>query len=197
MAVQSTHGLATARWAVIGALALSGCSPEPQAVVPEGDVAPVASAHEPAHVIAAIARLPEFAILRRALADTARTDNLRMRSPVTLLAPRDTAFARMSPEARAALLAPDNREALTRALDGLIIPRILRADELRQLIADGGGTARIASRSGTLTFTSNSDLLIVTAPNGASATMGTQDIATGNGSVYVLDRWLGIAPTGE
>lgn len=170
---------------------------EPEAEVVESDTAPVASAGEPATVIAAIARLAEFSILRRALTDTARIDNLRMRTPVTLLAPRDTAFARLTPDSRAAVLAPQNRETLARTIDLHIIPRTVRADELRQMIVAGGGSARIASRGGPLTFTAVGDLLIVTAPNGASASMGNQDIATGNGSIYVLDRWLGATPTGE
>ncbi len=178
------------------ALLLAACAPEATTAPADAPV-PGSSWREPATVVAAIARLPEFSTIRRALTETARIDNLRMRSPVTLLAPRDTAFARLSPEARAAVLAPQNREALARTIDLHIIPRALRADELKQMIATGGGSVQIASRGGPLTFTAIGDLLIVTAPNGARASMGAQEITTGNGSVYVLDRWLGAPPTGE
>lgn len=181
---------------MVAALAFAACAPEPDAVAIETKTGP-AAATEPATVVVVIARLPEFSTMRRALTETARIDNLRMRAPVTLLAPRDTAFARLTPEARAAILAPANREALARVIDLHIIPRALRADELRQLIADGGGMAQLPSRGGALTFTSSGSQIVVTVPSGASATMGTQEIATGNGSVYVLDRWLGAPPTGE
>ncbi len=177
------------------ALVLTACTPEPTAAPLDTPNRP-AAASEPATVLAAIARLPEFTAMRRALTETGRAAALNTRAPVTLLAARDTAFARLAPETRAAVFAPENRQLLGRTIDLHILSPAVRAEELRQMIVDGGGTARLASRGGTLTFSSIGDQILVTAPNGAIATMGTQDIATGNGSVYVLDRWLGTA-TGE
>lgn len=144
--------------------------------------------------MAALERLDEFATLRRALTATGRDQILRTRTPVTLLAPRDTAIVQLGPERQTTLLAEPNRAALTRALDGLIIPRAIRAEELKQMIADGGGSAGVATRAGLLTFTTDGDILIVTTPSGVRATMGSTELATGNGTIYVLDRWLAAAP---
>jgi uncharacterized surface protein with fasciclin (FAS1) repeats len=174
--------------------ALAACAPDPAAVAPVEPRPRIAPATEPPTVIAAISRVSEFAWLRRALTETGRIDALRTRQPVTLLAARDTAFARLGPDARAAAFDPANRAELARTIDLAIIPRAVRAEELRTLISDGGGSATLASRGGPLLFTLDGPLLVVTAPNGASASMGTQEIATGNGSVYVLDRWLGTPP---
>lgn len=177
----------------VAALALSACDagpdPQTQQAGPRG-----LAASEPATIVAALARLSEFGQLRAALSATGREAQLRGNAPVTLLAPRDTAFVQLGAERQAALMAEPNRAALTRAIDGLIIPRAIRADELRQMIADGGGSASLASRAGTLTFTSEGGLLVVTAPSGIRATMGTTELATGNGMIYVLDRWIAATP---
>jgi uncharacterized surface protein with fasciclin (FAS1) repeats len=174
-------------------LCASGCSREPTADETAAEVRRLASA-EPPTVLAALDRLDEFSIVRRAVSATGRDRMLRAHAPVTLLAPRDTAMVQLGPERQAALFAEPNRAALTRALDSLIIPRAIRAEELKQMIADGGGSATVATRAGPLVFTTDGTVLIVTAPSGIRATMGSSELATGNGTVYVLDRWLAAAP---
>ncbi|MCU0729099.1 MAG: fasciclin domain-containing protein [Sphingopyxis sp.] len=142
---------------------------------------------------AALGRLSEFAKLRRLLRDTGLVATVNNpRTPMTLLAPRDTAFARMAPDQRALLLAAEQRGAVTASLRGLIIPRTLRSEELRTLIRSNAGTLSVAAIDGTmLRFTLVGDQFVVTTPGGASATMGSRDIETANGSIYVLDRWVG------
>ena len=185
------------RWAVACAtpvmLLCAACTADPTPDQSAAAARRLASA-EPPTVMAALNRLDEYAILRRALRETGRDRLLRTTTPVTLLAPRDTAMVQLGPERQAAMFGEANRPALARALDGLIVPRAIRADELRQLIADGGGSTILTTRAGPLTVTRDGDLLIVTAPSGARATMGSAEIATGNGMVYVLDRWLAATP---
>lgn len=174
-------------------LLLAACSAE-EAPAERPDQARRLAAAEAPTVLAGIDRLDEFGTLRRALTATGRANLLSGTAPVTLLAPRDTAFVQLDPARRAALLAPANRSALTAAIDGLIVPRAIRADELRQMIADGGGTAVLQTRAGTVTVSSAGDMLVLTAPSGVRATMGSAEIATGNGMIYVLDRWPAAAP---
>ena len=151
-----------------------------------------ADAIEQPTVAQALRRLPEFSKLTAMLRDTGVIGTLAARSPVTLLAPRDTAIAQIAPDARAALLDPVNGAALARSLRGLIIARAYRAEELRTLIRDGGGTARATTTAGTgVTFTVAGDEVVVTTAAGAKATMGTTEIGAGNGSIYVLDQWIG------
>jgi uncharacterized surface protein with fasciclin (FAS1) repeats len=143
-----------------------------------------------------LAQLSEFSFLRQALNATDREALLQGNGPFTLLAPRDTALAQLPADQRDALLAPQNREALGRALDQLIVPTPLRAQELRRMIADGGGTATVASRAGQLTFSLSGDDIVVTTSSGAKATMGTQETSASNGMLYVIDHWLGPASAG-
>lgn len=186
------------RWAAplalaIAMLVLSACDDRPEAQTDQSGQRGLA-ASEPPTVAAALTRLSEFGQLRAILSATGREALLRGNAPVTLLAPRDTAFAQLDADRRAAMLAEPNRAALARAIEGLIVPRAIRADELRQMIADGGGSASLASRAGTLTFTSEGGMLVVTGPSGIRATMGSTELATGNGMIYVLDRWIAAAP---
>lgn len=174
-------------------LLCAACGREPEPGTSVAETRRVA-ASEPPTVMAALDRLDEYAMLRRALALTGRGDGLRSRAPVTLLAPRDTAFVQLGPERLAAMMADPMRPVLTRAIDGLIVPRALRADELRQMIVAGGGTATLVTRAGPLSITSEGDLLIVTTPSGIRATMGSSEIVTGNGMIYVLDRWIAATP---
>ena len=155
--------------------------------------APARAESQPS-IPATLAQLPEFSLLRRALTDSDRQAVLRGAGPFTLLAPRDTAFAQLSPDQRDALFAPQNRAALTRAIDQLILPVALRGPELRRMIADGGGSVTIASRAGPLSFSLSGEELVVTTPSGAKATMGTQETGASNGMFYVLDHWLGDPP---
>ena len=147
---------------------------------------------EPATVAVTLSRLDEFSVIRRLLQESGKQAVLTGPGPITLLAPRDTAFARMGPEATAALSDPAARQVLTRAISDLILPRTLRGEDLRTLITEGGGQFVSTTTGGTrVTFTVDGPLLVVTAANGARATMGTEPVSAGNGVVYVLDRWLG------
>lgn len=178
---------ASGLWA---ALLVAGC--QPAAVAPVDPDAPPShvTAPQPRNVVAAVERLREFSHLRRALAQTGLAPALSRRPAVTLLAPRDTAFAQLGPERMQIMFDPANRPALNGLMRQLMIPRILRADELRQLIDAGGGSVVIAGDGGPLTFTRQGEQLYVTAPGG-KASMGTQEMTTDNGAVYVLDHWIG------
>lgn len=174
------------------ALLLGACAGEEGAADGEaaGERRP---AVEPASAADAIARLPEFSLLRQAITLTGRGQLIGRGTNVTLLAPRDTAFARLGAEGKAALMAEPARGRLARLVDLHIIPRALRAEELRLLIRDGGGSTAIASRAGPLTFTADGATLIVTAPDGSRATLGTQETSASGSTVYVLDRVLGTS----
>lgn len=174
--------------ALVPALLLAACGTD-DASADAQRRAQAAQGVEPATVADAIARLPEFSqfrgMVQRAgvapiLADPAQR--------LTVIVPRDTAFARLAPEARTAVLSGSSAAVLR----GFIIPRTLSADELRTRIIAGGGTFAIASLAGTpLTFSLSGDQLIVTSASGQRGTLGTAGLTSGNGTLYVLDRWVG------
>lgn len=177
--------------ALLGAPMLAACAREAPPPPAPGAIA----SSEPATLLAALGPLDEFSTLRRILRTTGHEPLLAGRQGYTLIAPRDTAFVQLDPERRAALLAPANRGALTRAVDGLLIPRILRAEELRRLVREGGGSATLVTRAGAIAVSQGEGgVLLVTTPAGATATIGGSELATGNGALYVADRWIAAAP---
>lgn len=141
---------------------------------------------------AALSGLPEFSRLRAMASRSGMAASLaNPQTTVTLLAPRDSAFAQLPRETRAALAATPPA-ALQPMLRALMIPRVIHAEELRTRIIDGGGSLSITSVAGTpLNFRLAGEQFIVTGANGAGANMGTADLATGNGAIYVLDHWIG------
>ncbi len=151
------------------------------------------AAVEPASAADAIARLPEYSTLRQAVTLTGRGQLIGRGATVTLLAPRDTAFVQLGAEGQAALLAEPARARLARIVDLHIIPRAIRAEELQQLIRDGGGSTQIASRAGPLTFSGDGTTMVVTAPDGSRATIGLAETSASGSTVYVLDRVLGTS----
>lgn len=183
-------------WLTIGlTLLLAGCGDsKPSAEVPlaeDGTPRLTAPVEQPT-VAAALRRLAEFTKLRGAMAATGVAPRLAARDPLMLLAPRDNAFQQLGPEAQAALFAPANQAALTAQLRNLIVARPVRAEELKTLIDEGGGSAQLRTIGGaTISFTREGEQLVATWPNGARATMGTQEASAGNGVFYVIDHWPG------
>lgn len=182
------HRSRTVVAAAMCALLLSACSDD-DAVSASQRQAQAMRSVEPPTVALALARLPEFsqfrAMLRRAGVAPLLADPVQR---VTVLAPRDTAFARMAPEARAPLISGTTAQTLR----GFVVPRLLSADELRTRIIAGGGSYATQSLAGTtLTFSMAGDQLLVASATGGRGTIGTAGIVTGNGAIYVLDRWIG------
>lgn len=173
---------------VIAGLCLSACQDDPPAPAP--DTRTPTSAAEPASMAAALARLSEFSKMRTMFERAGLTAVLSdKKTTMTLLVPRDTALAQLAPELRNALVNGDGA-ALTPLLKGLMIPRIVTADELRTRIDQGGGSYAMPTLAGhNVTITRDGAMLIVTTPTG-KASMGTEALMTDNGAIYVLDHWV-------
>ena len=185
---------AMAGGSVLLILALAACGNGDQAaapVTPQGPPRVIGTVEQPTITIA-LRRLAEFTKLRRAMTITGVGQRLSAREPLTLLAPRDNAFQQLDPTAQAALFETANGAALRQQLRNLIIPRTLRAEEIRTLIDEGGGTAQVVTLGGaSISFTREGEQLVATWPNGGRATMGTQEASAGNGVFYVIDHWPG------
>ena len=179
---------------------LGGCSGD----APGGDARAIANdptrSVEPASLAAAMRRLPEFSTSRRLFDRAGLTAMLaNPASHLTLLVARDSGFAQWDAGARAAILAQDGA-ATARRMRALMLPTTIRAEELRTRILAGGGSFTATSMAGTpLTFSIQNGIFMVTMPGG-SASMGSAELATANGAMYILDRIpagpaAGTAPT--
>ncbi len=157
---------------------------------------PAGTAAEAEDVVAAIRRLPEFSGMTLMLEASGVGPELAAAPSITLLAVRDTGLAELPPRTVDAMMAPAYAATLSGQLRSLALPRLLTAAELRTEIDAAGGTLVQRSLAGTaLSFARDGDLIIVTAPDGSRASMGSLEIGAGNGAVYVLDHWLGGTPS--
>lgn len=149
---------------------------------------------EPATIAAALSGLPEFSGMRALLSRAGLSPMMASpRTAITLFAPRDTAFALLGPQTRTAI-SGQPPATLLRVMRSMMIARPIHAEELRTRIIDAGGALTIESMAGSpLDFRVNGNQMVVTGPNGGSASIGTTDLATGNGTIYVLDHWIGPA----
>jgi uncharacterized surface protein with fasciclin (FAS1) repeats len=177
------------------ALLTAACSAAPDpAAQTAAERGPVVAA-EPANVLALVARYPELATMTRALRNSGVAAQIANQRGVTLLAPRDSAFAQLPAGSQAALFAPAYRPALTTAMQALVIPRLWRADELRTQIDAAGGALTVPTLSGqNVSVTHQGEQLIVTTAAGLRATMGTVAVPSRSGVVYILDKWIAAVP---
>jgi uncharacterized surface protein with fasciclin (FAS1) repeats len=74
-----------------------------------------------------------FSNLNKALASTGLLDTLSEPGPFTLFAPNDQAFAKLSPNALADLMNPNNNEKLTAILNYHIVPGKITEDRLKNM----------------------------------------------------------------
>lgn len=179
--------------ALLALVALGACSDAGDEVAQPSR--PAGSVSEAADVVAAVRRLPEFAKLTLMLEASGVGEELARLPAVTLLAPRDTAFAELPPGSVQAMMAPGYAATLRGQLRALALPRLLTASEFRTEIDAAGGTLVLASLgSPSLSFARDGDIILVTAPDGSRASLGSLEIGAGNGAVYVLDHWPGPVP---
>ena len=171
---------------------VAACAPASEEDGEEANASVVQRVTQPATIGAALAQLDEFSHLSRALRQTGVMPLLSGKEDYTLFAPRDTAFAKMTAEERAALFAPESRAALTRSLRGLIAPGVLRADELKERIRANGGPISIRTLDGgSVTIAADGPMLLLTVGGGKPIPIGMSEAETDRGSFYIIDSWPG------
>lgn len=120
-----------------------------------------------------------FATLAAALRSSGLDSVLHGAGPFTLFAPTDAAFARLAPQQREALLAPEGGDRLRAVLAHHVVPGMATAADLttrRVLTTLAGGTLTVS--------TSRSGIAV------GGADVVTTDLDASNGLIHVIDRVL-------
>lgn len=113
------------------------------------------------------------------------------RAPYTVFAPSNVALDAVPDDVLTALKTPEAKPQLTSLLTGHIVPGTVTAADIAKAIEAGGGSAELKTMAGdTLTFAQKGDAITVTAPGGASATIGSASHQASNGIVHVIDGVL-------
>jgi uncharacterized surface protein with fasciclin (FAS1) repeats len=119
-------------------------------------------------------------------------DTLKSEGPFTVFAPVDSAFAALPPGTGANLMKPENRAMLTSVLTYHVLPGRLDAAALWQRVAEGGGTAELATVNGEklLIKANGPNNLVVEDVRGGTATISTYNVYQSNGVIHVIDEVL-------
>ena len=108
--------------------------------------------------------------------------------PFTVFAPTNDAFGRLAPGMVDTLLKPENKASLTKVLTYHVVPGVITADDLRQRIAAGNGTATLTTVEGDpITATLVGAVIALTDVNGNKSYVETADVRQSNGVVHVVN----------
>ena len=170
---------------VLSAFTLAACSAEPeeasdtQALVNQNDT-----------LIAALSGDDDLSTLSKALERAQLTDLFDGPGSYTLIAPNDAAFETLG-EAGQGLMEDEQRPVLIGLLRDHVIVGHLTGDDIRAAIADGDGSASMATAGqGNVTFALDGDALVVRNASGSEARIVGDTIEAGNGAALVADAVL-------
>jgi uncharacterized surface protein with fasciclin (FAS1) repeats len=158
---------------------LGGCSKA------SGDASAKVDAH--GTLAAAIGGAPGLTTVSNALSQSGLADVFDGPGSYTVLAPDDSAFARLGPQAKA-LTGPEHRAEMVALLRGHILPGHLTPEAIRKAIAAKKGPVKITTLGdGDVTFSDDHGKLAVTGPDGSKATVDGKALVASNGVVLPLD----------
>ncbi|WP_419808663.1 fasciclin domain-containing protein [Sphingomonas sp.] len=142
-------------------------------------------------IAAAVAAVPGFAILHRAIVAGSFGATLAAAGPMTLFAPTDEAFGRLAPGTVDALVQPENRDSLGKLLRLHLVPGRLTSAALLRLIAAGGGRATLTTVGGELlTLSLTGAVVTLTDAGGNRSYVETADVRQTNGVLHVVNGVL-------
>ena len=111
--------------------------------------------------------------------------------PFTVFAPTNEAFGRLAPGTVDTLLKPENRPSLVKVLTYHVVAGRISSAQLMQMIAAGGGSARLTTVEGEpLVATMANGVIALTDVNGNKSYVETADVRQSNGVVHVVNGVL-------
>ena len=120
------------------------------------------------------------------------TETLKGAGPYTIFAPTNAAFAAIPADARAGLMAPEQRQQLVGLLRYHIVPGTVTAEDLRRAVEQGeGNRAELATTAGlTLSLSREGEAIVIGDGGGGSARLTAPDQIHSNGIVHGIDGVL-------
>jgi uncharacterized surface protein with fasciclin (FAS1) repeats len=111
--------------------------------------------------------------------------------PFTVFAPTNEAFDALPAGTVSTLLEPANKPTLTKILTYHVVSGKYDTDDLKSLIAQGNGTAKLPTVAGPdLTFTEDGSNIDVTDAKGDVAQITIADVNQSNGVIQVVNKVL-------
>ena len=119
-------------------------------------------------------------------------DTLEGPGPFTVFAPTNEAFDKLPPGTVQTLVAPENKDMLTKILTYHVVPGHLTASDLKRMIAAGGGKAMLTTVEGEPLTVSEGGMghLVLTDAKGGMSTITIANVMQSNGVIHVVDSVL-------
>jgi uncharacterized surface protein with fasciclin (FAS1) repeats len=139
-------------------------------------------------IVANAAAAPNLSTLVAAVNAAGLAPTLSGPGPFTVFAPTNEAFGRLAPGMVNTLLKPENRESLIKVLNYHVVAGAITAEQLRERIMTGGGTASLTTVEGDpITATMVGTVIALTDVNGNKSYVETADVRQSNGIVHVVN----------
>jgi uncharacterized surface protein with fasciclin (FAS1) repeats len=134
----------------------------------------------------------DHTILVAAVKAAGLVDTLEGPGPFTVFAPTNEAFDKLPPGTVQTLVAPENKDMLTRILTYHVVPGHLTASDLKRMIAAGGGKAMLTTVEGESLSVSEGGMghLVLTDAKGGMSTITIANVMQSNGVIHVVDSVL-------
>ena len=134
---------------------------------------------------------PDHTTLVAAVQAAGLVETLQGEGPFTVFAPTNAAFEKLPAGTVDGLLKPEAKDQLTKILTCHVVPAKAMAADVAKMIADGSGSAKIATVGGCeFTAKAEGDKVMIEDGQGNMATVTAVDLAAGNGVVHVIDTVL-------
>ena len=119
-------------------------------------------------------------------------DTLQGPGPFTVFAPTNEAFDKLPPGTVQTLVAPENKDMLTKILTYHVVPGHLTAGDLQRMIAAGGGKAMLTTVEGEPLTVTELDMvhLVLTDAKGGMSMITISNVDQSNGVIHVVDTVL-------
>lgn len=129
-----------------------------------------------------------FTTLVTALKAAGLVETLKSEGPFTVFAPVNEAFAKLPAGVLETLLAPDNKEKLSKILTYHVVSGKFNAADVLAAIESNNGSYIIPTVSGaSLTATVEDGKVVLTDAVGNKAAVVTTDVEASNGVIHVID----------
>lgn len=180
--------------AALAISSLSACSSEPSPhdleLMEERAAREAAENKQPDTLMSIAGANPDLSTLTLAVGSSGVGEELNGQGPFTGFAPTNTAFEKLGQDRLAEILDPEQKEDLAQIVKYHIISGSLASTDIKQAIADGGGTATFLTEQGGQIKATQDGENIVLADDKGNMSRVTDEAMAKNGVLYVVDTVL-------
>lgn len=174
--------------ALTAMFALTGLNAQSLAATPESNANQAVNILSDKDIVDIASENEAFTTLVTAVKAAGLVETLKSEGPFTVFAPVNDAFAKLPAGVLETLLAPDNKEKLSKILTYHVVSGKFNATDVLAAIESNNGSYTIPTvAGGSLTATVEDGTVVLTDAVGNKAKVVTTDVEASNGVIHVID----------